>query len=192
MAWRMLMSDAQLQPGEWVMILGAGGGIATAALQLATAFGARAVVLSRHAKKLARARELGAVQGIDLTGSDPFRAVRACTGKRGVDVAIDCLGGASWTATLAALARGGRLVTCGALCGGAPRTDLRRVFWNHLRIMGAHSAGREEFRRVLGFFAAGGRKPLIDSVFSLRDAARAHERLERSEQFGKIVLRIDG
>lgn len=191
MAWRMLMSDAKLQPGEWVMILGAGGGIATAALQLAAAFGARVIVLSRQEKKLAPAQELGAMHAVRLDGIDPFRAVRSLTGKRGVDIAVNCVGGASWTGTLSALARGGRLVTCGALCGQTPQTDLRRVFWNHLRIMAARSAGRQELEKVLGFFADGRHKPVIDSVFSLREAARAHERLEGGGQFGKVVLRID-
>ena len=191
MAWRMLVSDADLKPGEWVMIVGAGGGISTAALQLATVFGARVIVASRNEQKLAAARQLGAAHGIKLGAGDSFQAVRALTAKHGVDVAVNCIGGESWAGTLAALARGGRLVTCGALFGGAPKTDLRRVFWNHLRILAAHGAGREEFVRVLGFFAAGRHKPVIDSVFPLREAARAHERLERGEQFGKIVLRID-
>ena len=191
MAWRMLVSDAELKPGEWVMIVGAGGGIATAALQLATAIGARVIVASRNEQKLSAAQRLGAFHGISLRHSEAFRAARAFTGKRGVDVVVNCVGGETWTGSLGALARGGRLVTCGALCGRAPKSDVRRIFWNHLKILGAHAATREEFSRVLNFVAAGRRKPLIDSVFSLGDAERAHERLEHGFQFGKIVLRID-
>jgi NADPH:quinone reductase-like Zn-dependent oxidoreductase len=190
MAWRMLVTDAALKPGEWVMIVGAGGGIATAALQLAAALGARVIIVSRDEKKLAAARQLGAVHGVSFDHGDPFRAARSFTGRRGVDVAVNCVGGATWAGSLAALARGGRLVTCGDLAGTAPRTDLRRVFWNHLSILAAHSATRGEFARVLEFFAATRRKPVIDTIFSLKEAARAHERLERGAQFGKIVLRI--
>lgn len=190
MAWRMLVTDAALKPGEWVLIVGAGGGIAIAALQLAAALGARVIIASRDEKKLAAARQLGAVHGVPLDRGDPFRAARSFTGRRGVDVAVNCVGGATWAGSLAALARGGRLVTCGDLAGMAPRTDLRRVFWNHLTILAAHSATREEFTRVLEFFAATRRKPVIDTIFPLQEAARAHERLERGAQFGKIVLRI--
>jgi NADPH2:quinone reductase len=103
---------------------------------------------------------------------------------------VNCVGGASWAGSLGALARGGRLVTCGDLAGTAPRTDLRRLFWNHLTILAAHSATRAEFARVLEFFAATRRKPVIDTIFPLKEAARAHERLERGAQFGKIVLHI--
>jgi NADPH:quinone reductase-like Zn-dependent oxidoreductase len=190
MAWRMLVTDAALKPGEWVMIVGAGGGIATAALQLAAALGARVIIASSDEKKLTAARQLGAVHGVRLGRGDPFRAARSFTGKRGVDVLVNCVGGATWADSLAALARGGRLVTCGNLAGTAPKTDLRRVFWNHLTILAAHSVTGEEFARMLGFIAATRRKPVIDTIFPLQEAARAHERLERGAQFGKIVLRI--
>jgi NADPH:quinone reductase-like Zn-dependent oxidoreductase len=190
MAWRMLVTDAALKPGEWVMIVGAGGGIAIAALQLAAALGARVIIASRDEKKLAAARQLGAIHGVPLERGDPFSATRSFTGRRGVDVAVNCVGGATWAGSLAALARGGRLVTCGDLAGTAPRTDLRRVFWNHLTILAAHSATREEFARVLEFFAATRLKPVIDTILPLKEAARAHDRLEHGAQFGKIVLRI--
>jgi NADPH:quinone reductase-like Zn-dependent oxidoreductase len=190
MAWRMLVSDAALKPGEWVMIVGAGGGIATAALQLATAFGARAIVLSRSEQKFSAALRLGAMHVVSLSEPEPFRAVRALTGKRGVDVAVNCVGSDTWAGSLAALARGGRLVTCGAVGGNAPRSDVRRIFWNHLKILGAQTATREEFTRLLNFFAAKRRKPVIDRVFPLCEADRAHEFLERGRQFGKLVLRI--
>jgi NADPH:quinone reductase-like Zn-dependent oxidoreductase len=191
MAWRMLVSDADLKPGEWVMIVGAGGGIATAALQLATTLGARVIVLSRSEQKLSAARRLGALHAVSLMEREPFRAARALTGKRGVDVVVNCVAGHTWAGSLAALARGGRLVSCGAFCGTTPKTDLRRIFWNHLKILGAHTATREEFTRVLNYFAAGRQKPVIDSVFPLREAERAHERLHCGRQFGKVVLRIE-
>ena len=190
MAWRMLVSDADLKPGEWVLVVGAGGGIANAATQLAVAMGARVIVLSRSARKLIAARQLGATDGVTLSGADPFRTVRSLTGKRGFDVAVNCVGGDTWAPTLTALARGGRLVTCGAACGSRPQTDLRRIFWNHLTVQAAGSATRDEFERLLHFVAAGGPKPVIDSVFPLHAAESAHARLAASEQFGKIVLGI--
>lgn len=191
MAWRMLVSDAELKPGEWVLIVGADGAIATAATQLAVASGARVVILSRSARKLAAARQLGAQEGITLTDQDAFRTARAVTGKRGFDVAVNCVGGATWVSTLAAMARGGRLVTCGAVCGSTTQTDLRRIFWNHLSVLASRSATREEFARVLDFFRTGGTKPVIDMVFPLEEAAEAHARLAQSEQFGKIILSIN-
>jgi NADPH:quinone reductase-like Zn-dependent oxidoreductase len=117
--------------------------------------------------------------------------VRAYTAKRGVDVVVNCVGGASWPESLASLARGGRLVTCGAVAGANPKTDLRRVFWNHLRILATSAATPREFFGVVDFFAATGRKPVIDQVFPLKDAAWAQRRLEEGKQFGKIVLRVD-
>lgn len=191
MAWHLLMTDAEINPGDWVLIVGAGGGIGTAALQIAVALGARVIVASSDDQKLDSAKRLGAVHGVRLGTADAFKSARAFTGKRGVDVAVNCVGGETWAGTLAALARGGRLASCGVLSGTAPKTDLRRIFWNHLKVFTACSATRAEFGKVLDFFAAGQHHPVIDKIFPLKDAGRAHTRLERREQFGKIVLRIE-
>jgi NADPH:quinone reductase-like Zn-dependent oxidoreductase len=190
-AWRMLFTQAGVKPGESVLIVGAGGGIATAALQIAAAARARIIVASANERKLLAAREWGAEHTVDLPGSGLATAVRRLTGKRGVDIVVNCVGGATWAESLASLARGGRLVTCGAIADAAPQTDLRRVFWNHLGIFAANAGTREEFLQVLNFFAGANRKPILDKVFSLGDAPRAHQRLEERKQFGKIVLRID-
>ena len=191
-AWHMLITQAELKPGESVLIVGAGGGIATAALQIASVSAARVIVTSSSEEKLIAARGYGAEHGIRCLRSEYAKAVRSLTGKRGVDVVVNCVGGSSWAESLAALARGGRLVTCGAVAGSQPRTDLRRVFWNHLRVFAANSGTRQEFLRVLQFFAASGRKPIIDQIFPLKDAASAQRRLEQGKPFGKIVLRVDG
>ena len=190
-AWRMLFTHADLKPGESVLIIGAGGGIATAALQLAEAAAARVFVASHNRGKLAAVTRSGAHHGIDCPIEELAGEVRRLTAKRGVDVVVNSVGGSTWRAGLAALARGGRLVTCGAAGGGNPKTDLRRVFWNHLKIFAAGSPAREEFRRVWDFFDGTGRRPLIDRVFPLREAQAAHQRLQRGEQVGKIILRID-
>jgi NADPH:quinone reductase-like Zn-dependent oxidoreductase len=191
MAWHMLIAQAELKPGESVLVVGAGGGIATAALQIAAAMGARTTVISGHATKLSAAKNLGAVHAVHSPMGEFAKAVRDLTAKRGVDIVVNCVGAASWPESLSALARGGRLVSCGAVAGAHPKTDLRRVFWNHLRILAASSASQQEFLQLKNFFTATGRKPIIDQVFPLKDAMWAHRRLEDRQQFGKIVLRID-
>jgi NADPH:quinone reductase-like Zn-dependent oxidoreductase len=189
-AWRMLITHADLRPGEWILIMGAGGGIATAALHLATMVGAKIIVASSSETKLARALELGAAHGLDYRNPEFAKETRRLTAKHGVDVAIDCSGGENWTRCLAALARGGRLVTCGAGAGASPKSDLRRVFWNHLTIFGTVAGRRAEFCRLLDFMAISHRKPVIDQVFSLQDAKWAQQRMQDGQQFGKIVLRV--
>jgi len=184
--WRLLIAQARLQPGESLLIAGAGG-VGSAALVLGRALSARVFVVSREAEKRAKAKTLGAEQVFDASG-DWVKGVRSFTGKRGVDVIVDSVGGESWSRSLAALARGGRLVTCGAVAGDDAPTDLRRVFWNHLKIFGASSASREDFRRLLDFFSVSGFKPVIDRVYPLGDAAAAHRRVKQGAAFGKIIL----
>ena len=189
--WRMLQTNAALKPGEHVLILGIGGGVATAALQLAASIGTRIIVPSSSDEKLAKAKSLGAEHGINYTKADFAQEVRRLTGKRGVDVVLDCVGGDSWVKSLASLARGGRLVTCGATAGATPATDIQRIFWNHLKIFGSTLGSRAEFKAVLNFMAASRIRPIIDQIFPLADAASAQKRMEEGKQFGKIVLRID-
>jgi NADPH:quinone reductase-like Zn-dependent oxidoreductase len=186
--WRMLITNAQLKPGEHVLILGIGSGIGTAALQLAKHVGAHVIVTSGSDEKLELARNWGADHGFNYMQSDFAKEARVLTGKRGVDVVVDSVGGESWGKSLAALAKGGRLVTCGATAGANPQTDLRRVFWNHLKIFGSTLGSREEFRQLVAFMSTAQVRPIIDQVFSLEETAKAHRRLEQRKQFGKIVL----
>jgi NADPH:quinone reductase-like Zn-dependent oxidoreductase len=188
--WRMLVTNAALKPGETVLILGIGGGVASAALQLAKEMRARVIVTSSSDEKLALARRLGADHGINYVKSDFVKEARAFTGKRGVDVVVDSVGGESWAKSLASLAKGGRLVTCGATTGAFPQTNIRRIFWNHLSIFGSTLGSRREFCHLLHFLGVSGMKPIVDRVFPLQEAAAAHQRLEEGKQFGKIVLRI--
>lgn len=188
--WRMLVTNAELKPGEHVLILGVGGGVGTAALQLAKQMGAHIIVTSGSDEKLETAKNWGAHHGINYLRSDFAKEVRALTGKRGVDVVVDCVGGDSWVKSLAALAKGGRLVTCGATAGANPQTDIRRIFWNHLKIFGSTMGSRGEFRQLLGFMQVNGVRPIIDQIFPLKDAAAAQRRLEEGKQFGKVVLQI--
>ena len=189
--WHMLVTNAQIKAGESILILGIGGGVATAALQLAAAIGMRIIVTSSSAAKLDHAKQLGAAHGINYREADFAKEVRNLTAKRGVDVVVDSVGGEGWVKSLASLAKGGRLVTCGATAGATPQTDLRRIFWNDLKIFGSTLGTREEFRQVLEFLAHSGTRPIIDQVFPLKDAALAQARLEEGRQFGKIVLTMD-
>ncbi|MGH7769862.1 MAG: zinc-binding dehydrogenase [Candidatus Binatia bacterium] len=188
--WRMLVTNARLRPGDQVLILGIGGGVATAALQIAKQMGTHVTVTSSSDEKLAMANNWGADHGINYRKSDFAKEVRALTRKRGVDVVVDCVGGDSWSKSLASLAKGGRLVTCGATAGASPQTDLRRIFWNHLSVFGSTLGSREEFRQVLSFLGSSRIRPIVDQLFPLEDTAAAHQRMERGEQFGKIVLQI--
>ena len=188
--WRMLITNGQLQPGETVLIIGVGGGVASASLQVAKKLGARVIVTSSCDEKLARAATLGADFTINHRKQDFADAVKQLTRQRGVDMVVDCVGGEVWRKSLASLARGGRLVTCGATAGGQPDDDIAAIFSKHLKIYGSTLGSREDFRQLVNFLTIAQIKPIIDSVFPLRDAAAAQHRVETGQQFGKVVLKI--
>lgn len=189
-AWHMLVARAHVQPGEDVLVLAAGSGVGIAAIQIARLYRARVIATASTDAKLAKARELGADEIINYRDRDFAQEVRRLTNKNGVDVAIDHVGKDTFGKTIACLARGGRLVTCGATSGPDVDLDLRYVFARHLSLLGSHMGGKHELARLLPFFETGALKPVVDRVYSLEDAADAHRRLENREQFGKIVLRI--
>ena len=187
-AWRMLVTRAQLRAGQSVLITGIGGGAALAAFNICKHFGCHTIVTSRHQWKLDKALELGASEGVLDDGEDWSRAVRRLTGKRGVDVCVDSVGGQLHHPCIKSLARGGTLVTCGCTAGATPKTDLARIFWNQLSVLGSTMGDMNEFREAISLFK-NGMEPVIDSVHDANDAPAAFARLESSEQFGKIVLR---
>jgi NADPH:quinone reductase-like Zn-dependent oxidoreductase len=191
-AWRMLISKAAIKPGEDILILGIGGGVATAALQIVKAIGLRAFVTSSSDEKLQQAKKLGADVGINYKMQDFAREVRSLTGRRGVDVVVDSVGGDSHTRSLASLVKGGRMVTCGATAGPRPQTDLQRIFWNQLSVFGSTMGNRREFAEMLNFVRKRGVKPVIDQVLPLAEGAAAFARMEEVKQFGKIVLKVNG
>ncbi len=188
--WRMLVTNAALKPGEHVLILGIGGGVASAALLVAKELSSHVIVTSSSDAKLELAKNHGAEHGINYGKADFVKEVRALTGKRGVDVVVDCGGGESWAKSLATLAKGGRLVTCGATAGAFPQTNIPRIFWNQLSIIGSTLGSRQEFQQLLSFCADSGVRPIIDQVFPLKETAAAQQRLEEGKQFGKIVLQV--
>ncbi len=189
-AWRMLVTRAAVRPGETVLVWGIGGGVAQAALAVAKLRGARVVVTSSSEEKLARARALGADAAVNHATQDVAAEVRRFTEKRGVDVVIETVGAATWERSMRLLARGGRLVTCGATSGPSVGLDVRRVFWHHLSVLGSTMGNAEEFRQVVALLGAGALHPVVDAVLPLREAREAIERLASGRQFGKLVLDI--
>jgi NADPH:quinone reductase-like Zn-dependent oxidoreductase len=190
-AYRMLVTRAHLQAGEWVLIWGIGGGVATAALSLAKALGANVVVTSSSDAKLERARELGADVGVNHATGDVVASVKEATGG-GAHVVVDDVGEATWKRTLDAARPEGRIVVCGATTGPNPPAALHRVWWKQLSILGSTMGTPDDFRGAYDLIAAGKARPVVDRVFPLAEAAEAHRRLEAGEQLGKIVLRIPG
>ena len=187
--WRMLITNAKLTPGETILILGIGGGVASAALQVVKRIGARVIVTSGSDEKLEQARMLGADHGINYRRADFAKEVIAITDGRGVDVVLDCVAGENWQKSLTALTQGGRLVTCGATAGGLADTDLSLIFKKQLQILGSTLGSRDEFHRLINFMNATHLRPVIDRTFPLAEAAAAQRRMEEAKQFGKIVLR---
>ncbi|MFX1367344.1 MAG: zinc-binding dehydrogenase [Promethearchaeota archaeon] len=188
-AWRMLMTKARVQPNEDVLIIGIGGGVSLAALQIAKAAGARVFATSSSNEKLAKAKDLGADFGINHTETpDYHREIRTLTNHRGVDVVVDSVGQATWERSLRSLRKGGRLVTCGATSGPNALTNVNLVFWNQLEILGSTMGSRSELEAVLQLIWDGKLKPVVDRVLPLSEAKEAHELLEDGVQFGKIVL----
>jgi NADPH:quinone reductase-like Zn-dependent oxidoreductase len=190
-AYRMLVTRARLEPGEWVLIWGIGGGVATAALALTKALGGRAVVTSASPAKLDRARELGADAVLDHERDDVPARVRELTGG-GAQVVVEHVGEATWRRSLAAAARGGRIVVCGATTGANPPAGLSRIWWRELSVLGSTLGTPADFAGAYRLLAAGAVRPVVDAVYPLADAAAAHARLEAGDQLGKIVLRIPG
>ncbi len=189
-AWRMIVSRAAVQPGEQVLIWGIGGGVALAALQICKQRGAHVWVTSSSDEKLARARELGADETLNHATHDVAREIRSRTGRRGVDVVVDSVGEATWSRSLQALTRGGRLVTCGGTSGPNLQMDIRRLFWYQWNILGSTMGNDAEFEAVTAELAAGRLQPPIDAVYPLERGREAFERLAAGGQFGKIVLQI--
>ncbi|WP_310609316.1 zinc-binding dehydrogenase [Limnohabitans sp.] len=187
-AWRMLVTQGQLKAGQTVLIFGIGGGVSVAALQLAKAMGVRVIVTSRHAHKLARAKDMGAELGIHTPHEEVVKSVMAFTHKRGVDLVIENVGEAVWGDAMKSLVRGGRLVTCGATSGDQPPADLRRIFIRQLQILGSTLGNLQEFKDLLAFCEHHHIRPVIDRVYTMHQVHDALDVMSRAEQFGKLAL----
>jgi NADPH:quinone reductase-like Zn-dependent oxidoreductase len=187
-AYRMLVTKAGLEAGEWVLVWGIGGGVATAALAIAKALGGRVIVTSRSEQKLARATELGADAAVP-TGEAAAR-VKEITEGRGVDVVVEHVGEATWATSLQVAAQGGRVVVCGATSGPNPPAALHRIWWKQLTVYGSTMGAKADFEGAYELVRSGRARPVVDEVLPLAEARAAHERMEAGEQLGKIVLRI--
>jgi NADPH:quinone reductase-like Zn-dependent oxidoreductase len=187
-AWRALITRAQVRPGERVLIPGAGGGIATAAIQIAKLAGACVYATTSTPKKMQQVRELGADEVINYREEDVTRAIWNLTGKRGVDVVFDSVGAATLDTSIRVLKRGGRLVTCGATSGSLVETNLNLIFWKQISLIGATASTHAEFRQVMELIFSERLKPVVDRVLPLSEGREGQRALEAGEQFGKIVL----
>ena len=188
-AYRMLVTKAGLREGEWVLVWGIGGGLASAANAIARALGAQTIVTSSSADKLARVE---ADVKVDHSSDDVVEAVKAATGGRGADVVVEHVGEATWERTLQAVRAGGRITVCGATSGPNPPAALHRIWWKQLTIYGSTMGTKEDFEGAYELARSGRARPIIDEIFPLDQAAAAHERMEAGDQLGKIVLRIRG
>ncbi|MDV3277766.1 MAG: zinc-binding dehydrogenase [Nitrososphaerales archaeon] len=189
-AYHMLVTKARLQAGEKVLVLGAGSGVGSASIQVAKLFGAEVIATVGDDGKLAKAKQLGADHVINHYKQDVLEQVKTITDGAGVDVVVEHVGKATWDKSVRALAKGGRLVTCGATTGAEVTTDLRYVFNREVTIYGSFMAGKGELLKVVELFEAGRLKTVVDSTFPLVKAAEAQVRMEKSQHFGKIVLTV--
>ena len=188
-AYRMLVTRAALQEGEWVLVWGVGGGLASAANLIARALGARTIVTSSSDDKLAR---VDADAKVNHASADVVETVKEATDGRGANVVVESVGDATWQRSLQAAAQGGRITVCGATSGPTPPAALHRIWWKQLSVLGSTMGTKDDFEGVYELVASGKVKPIVDAAFPLSDARAAHERMEAGEQLGKIVLTIPG
>jgi len=187
-AWHMLVTRARLRPGEDCLVIGAGSGVGSIAIQLARLLGARVIATAGSDAKLERGRALGAHEVIDHRRQDIAAEVRRLTNKKGVEVVVEHVGGQVFEKCVATLARNGRLVTCGATIGNHAALDLNLLFGRHLTLLGSWMGRRSELVEALEFVRDGRIRPVLDEALPLGEARRAHQRLEAGDVVGKLVL----
>ena len=189
-AWHMLVTRARLVPGEIVLVWAGGSGVGSAAIQIAKVLGARVIATVGSDSKIEKARKLGADFVVNHHTQDVPGEVKNLTNGKKVDVVFDHVGEATWQKSMRSMAPAGRLVNCGVTSGGKAEVDIRYVFVRQFSLLGSYMGGMGELLQVLRFFEDGRLKPVVDSVFPLKDAAKAQERMEKSQHFGKIVLKV--
>ncbi|HEX4424378.1 MAG TPA: zinc-binding dehydrogenase, partial [Terriglobales bacterium] len=187
-AWHMLVGRAGIRPGQTVLILGASSGVGIAAIQIAKLFNARVITTAGDESKLERGRALGADFGINHYTQKISEEVKKITNKEGVDIVIEHVGAATWEESVKSLKPAGTLVTCGATTGVAAAIDLRFLYSKQFSILGSYMGTMGELYEVLRHVFAGRLKPVVDRTFPLKEARAAHEHMEKSQMFGKIVL----
>lgn len=189
-AWHMLVARAAVRPRETVLVMGAGSGVGSAALQVARLLGARVLATAGSEEKLAKAKQFGADAAFDYRDPNWVANVRSTTDQRGVDVVFEHIGGEILEQALGCLSRGGRLVSCGATAGRTVRLDLRAFFVEQQAILGSTMGSRAELLEVVSLIDRGLLRPVVDRIFPLGEARAAHETLHARKNFGKVVLRV--
>ncbi|MDZ7291705.1 MAG: zinc-binding dehydrogenase [candidate division KSB1 bacterium] len=189
-SWHMLVTQCQVRPGDWVLVLAAGSGVGVAAIQIAKLYNATVIAAAGSEAKLEKAKELGADYLINYEKQNFREEVRKLTDKRGVDIVFEHVGEKTWDDSIKSLAQGGRLATCGATTGYKAVTDLRYVYFRNLKIFGNLMGSKSELWKITELFKTGKLRPVIDRVLPLTAAAEAHRILAQREQFGKVVLEI--
>jgi NADPH:quinone reductase-like Zn-dependent oxidoreductase len=187
-AWHMLVGLAKIRQGQTVLVLGGSSGVGTAAIQIAKLFHCRVITTAGSKSKLEKARALGADHGIDHYKQKISEEVRKITNKEGVDIVVEHVGAATWEESLKSLKSGGTLVTCGATTGPNVGVDIRHLFARQLSLLGSYMGTMGELNEVLRHVFAGRLKPVLDRIFPLSDVRDAHQYLEKSQMFGKVVL----
>jgi NADPH:quinone reductase-like Zn-dependent oxidoreductase len=187
-AWHMLTGRAGIRPGQTVLVLGANSGVGIAGIQIAKFFQCRVIATGGDEHKMAKARQLGADYVINHYQQKISEEVRKITGKEGVDIVLEHVGPATWDESLRSLKPAGTLVTCGATTGPQVGIDLRFVYSRQLSILGSYMGTMGELHEVLKHVFSGRLKPVVDRAFPLQEARAAHEHMEKSQMFGKIVL----
>lgn len=187
-AWRMLVEKAKVRPGETVLVQAGGSGIGSAAIQIAKLAGARVIATVGSGEKMEHAQRLGADNVINYNELDFAQEVRKLTGKRGVSLVVEHIGQNTWASSIACLARGGRLVTCGATTGNDGATNLWTLFAKELRLIGSYGGTRTNLATVLRLVANGQLRPVIARTLPLESVGEAQRLLEERDVFGKIVI----
>lgn len=189
-AWHMLVERARIQQGETVLVIAAGSGVGIAAVQIAKLFGARVLATASTDAKREAARALGADETINHATGDIVAEVKRLTDRRGADIVVDHVGTATFSKSVVAATKGGRIVVCGATSGYEPVLNLRHLFWRHLSVLGSTMGSKSILFRLLDLFRTGRLRPVLDKVFPLEAIGDAHRRLESRDVFGKIVLTV--
>ena len=187
-AWQMLVDKAKVKQTEDVLIIGASSGVGSAGIQIAKMLGARVIATTSSEEKASKAREIGADEVVNYKNENVLERVRTLTGKKGVEVVFDHIGASVWEQNIKALAKGGRLVTCGATSGYEAKTDLRYVFYKQLQILGSTMGRKGDLVTIMNLIGQGKLKPVIDRVLPLTEVRQAHQIVEAGRHFGKIVL----
>lgn len=190
--WRMLVSRARIQPGDFVLIWGATGGLGVMAVQICKLFNAHAIAVSSHEEKLALARRLGADYTLNRVTDDIEKSVKEITNGRGVDICFEHVGESTWEQSVRMLRWGGTLVTCGATTGFLVPTDLRYLWNKQMNFLGSHFGSKAELLAAMEFVKSGQIRPVIHQALPMEAMAEAHTIMETSNVFGKIIISRNG